>query len=88
MHSFSGIGRDADEYFVEGNWAMANDVWEQMLSRMTVRGLFHGLALEKNCLFQRAEKLLVRAWFFDGLQIELCAGPHDELRFPGSESWR
>jgi hypothetical protein len=44
--------------------------------------LFHGLALEKNGLFQCPEELLVRAGFFDSLQVELCAGPHDELGFP------
>ena len=43
-------------------------------------GLFHRKALQEERLFQRAEELLVRARFFDGLQIELCAGPDDELR--------
>ena len=50
--------------------------------RSTVCELFHRPALEEECLFQRAEELLVRAWIFDGLQVELCAGPDDELRFP------
>ena len=49
---------------------------------MTVCGLFRRLALEKNRLFQRTEELLIRAWFFDGLQVELCAGSDNELGIP------
>ena len=48
---------------------------------MTVWGLFHRLALEKNGLLQHTEELLVRTWFFDGLQVELCAGSDDKLGF-------
>ena len=42
-------------------------------------GLFYRPALQEERLFQRAEELLIRARFFDGLQVELCAGPDDEL---------
>src|SRR2546425_10537461 len=48
---------------------------------MTVCGLFHRPALQKERVFQCAEELLVRARFFDGLEVELCAGPDDELGF-------
>ena len=33
-------------------------------------------------MFQCAEELLIRGRFFDGLEVELCAGPDDELRLP------
>lgn len=45
-------------------------------------GLFHLPAMQKERLFQRAEELLVRTRFLNGLQIELCAGPDDKLGFP------
>lgn len=48
----------------------------------TVCELFHRPALQEERLFQRAEELLIRARFFDGLQVELCAGPDNELRRP------
>ena len=38
--------------------------------------------MQKECLFQRAEELLVWARLFDGLQVELRTGPDDELGIP------
>ena len=90
MHSFNGIARELIvkihthvSYFTDRNRVMVQTMrGELIVGRERSIRLFHWLALQKNGLFKRPEELLVRARFFDSLQVELCAGSDDELGFP------
>jgi hypothetical protein len=67
VQDFDGVAvNDANDG--AGAWMLLTTSWERS-------------CLQEKCLLQGAEEHLVGARFFQGTQVELGAGPYDELGF-------